>query len=382
MSYNNQIVSWGGGSTFTTISWAPTGATPTTPPFAWDDTNNQFYAYNGSAREAETDRTVWSGAPTWATPTNPPFYWDDVANKLYLWNGTAWETSASAWASWLAQWGINYYIDIINNNEKTVWAVTWKEISFNQIGTYCIYAKIKNGQYSWWSRIEIFRNVSWVLTLIEDFYLWGAYRDFGAVHYQDWFSKRFQVLNTTDTYLVRVSLAWTPQSLEQLELRFWEWYPWTLSTYVDFIWTTVGTGTWIHPTNTFKYAWVAESPYSPLSNPMALIYDYTAQHWTLNANLYQINVTNSWTYTIWWVGHASSDGPAFSWDPRSIWFQLFRNGTLISTRELWMFAILTQNRWSANLFWNHSLTAWDVLHIIVHRGTLTWINNQIYIKPV
>lgn len=100
MSYNNQIVVWGGGSTFTNGSWAPTWATPTTPPFYYDDTNNQFYAYNWTAREAETDRTVWSGTPTWATPTNPPFYWDDVANKLYLWNGTAWEDAT--WTSWAA----------------------------------------------------------------------------------------------------------------------------------------------------------------------------------------------------------------------------------------------------------------------------------------
>jgi len=39
----------GGGASLTTGVGAPTGATPTTPPFYWDTATSFFYVYDGAA---------------------------------------------------------------------------------------------------------------------------------------------------------------------------------------------------------------------------------------------------------------------------------------------------------------------------------------------
>lgn len=380
MSYWNQPMSGWGGSVFTIGSWAPTGATPTTPAFYFDDTNNQFYAYNGSAWEAETDRTVGSWAPTWATPTNPPFYWDDVANKLYLWNGAAWETSSvTSW--WDATWGTSYNIDLMSYPTEVVSAKTWRNISVVNTWKYYIYAKISEWQYSWTSQINIYTNVAGTLTLIENFLLWWAYRDSGAVFYLGWLSKEMSITWPQDIF-IEYLWAGTPATLHELKLVFWPQRPNPVVSYLsDFQSNSFANWAWVVPTQSPTWSAIVEQPFNP-----AISFDpITARYAALWPASNELTMTETWTYNIRVNCYWACDFPWIWWFPAGNKYDLYVNGAMVQSVWVWSNTWFFCSAHSEVTFTSVSITAWDIIYIRKTQWTIWFLwtfDNNIFIYKI
>lgn len=375
MSYNNQIVVWGGGSTFTNGSWAPTWATPTTPPFYYDDTNNQFYAYNWTAWEAETDRTVWSGTPTWATATNPPFYWDDVANKLYLWNGTAWETQSS-WASGgAATWGTNYNIDITSYALTNVSWQNWRSLVFWQTWKYYVYWKVLSDWWTiWWYTIDIYRNVSGTLTLLDTLRL-NEHPANGSVNDSDWLSNVIDVTSWDTLHIV----AWWIGTLKELQIVFGPQRPDPVIDYLtNFESNTYVTWAWVAPIQRPTWSNTIEQPFNP-----TISYDpTTARFATLWPAAEELTITTTWNYDITIICYWVCDFPWIWWFPAGNKYDLYVNWAMVQSVWVW------SNTWffciadSTVTFPSVSLNSWDVIYVRKTQWTVwfSWtFNNQLYI---
>ena len=377
MSYWNQPISWGWGSTFTSWSGAPTGATPVSPPFYRDDTNNQFYAYNGSAREAETDRTVWSWAPTWATPTNPPFYWDDVANKLYLYNGTVRETEASSWGSWAPTWWDSFNIDLMSYAIESVWWVNGRSLDFWITWLYYIYAKALIWTTTWGTSVNIYRNVSWTLTLLDSMILYNNSTT-GVTHEKSLQSK---VLSISAWDTIHIEFTWQG-TLEELKVLFWPQRPDPVISYLtDFKSTTYWFGNSVSAGQSPNWNTLSEQPFNP-----TISYDPTTPRYaTTWPASNELTMSVSWTFditvTIYWL----CDFPWIWWFPAWNRYSLFVNN--IFNQNVWVWS----NTWffcidnSTVTFPSVVLSSWDIIKITKTQWTIWYLwtfSNNIYINKI